>query len=576
MARINNGFLGNASGKLGNVVFSKWRRLFTARQYQPVIKDANSPNQQKQRTRMVSLLEFLKPLNKTFIRSFNDSFSKNSTPWAKAIKDNMTAVSSVEGISLNNFVIGEANIPQLSIISAVYNPFIDQIHLTYKMPSASIGINEFPYTGISVLGKYKSSGGLPTFDTRHLLCCQPEGSWYCLLSDEVELSFYLNYWQGGRLWLILDEYQELKINSNPFHNISASGYFEAVPLIKEFNTDIIADLIPVEAITYEYVQRDNIWYLIFNIDFSKTTLVEPANHKLTFWGVGLKSGSRESGVHFQWELSSSTYELNLSEGGFNGSWVWLYSAYTTLGVQVSRFNRIYQDKGSNDVVFPYLQQLFDCNYSHPISYMISGNQCGFCGSIEELFSDFINLYEQGIIIVDQTPILSIYCLSFNSITNGNIVVTGYKDVVNGNYYFTEGVTAQLELVPAAGYAFGTWSGADAADLTIIDDTHCSILMSKNRELDASIISAISAFKILTSVPNDYGHYDISGYDHRDGDIYSFVNNTTASFVVFPNSGFVFSHWVGDGAPLVVQDGSVNWHLYMNANYTLRAIFNQNS
>jgi hypothetical protein len=45
MARLSNGFLGTASGKIGNVVFSKWRRIDTARQYQPDIQDANSPAQ---------------------------------------------------------------------------------------------------------------------------------------------------------------------------------------------------------------------------------------------------------------------------------------------------------------------------------------------------------------------------------------------------------------------------------------------------------------------------------------------------------------------------------------------------
>ena len=89
MARLSNGFLGNASGKIGNVVFARWRNIFTARQYQPEIQDANTPAQQLQRTRMMALLQFLKPLNKSFIRRFNAALDKNSTPWAVAIKANM-------------------------------------------------------------------------------------------------------------------------------------------------------------------------------------------------------------------------------------------------------------------------------------------------------------------------------------------------------------------------------------------------------------------------------------------------------------------------------------------------------
>ncbi len=43
MAKLSNGFLGDASGKLGNVVFSRWKRINTARAYQGNISDANSP-----------------------------------------------------------------------------------------------------------------------------------------------------------------------------------------------------------------------------------------------------------------------------------------------------------------------------------------------------------------------------------------------------------------------------------------------------------------------------------------------------------------------------------------------------
>jgi len=70
MARLSNGFLGNASGKIGNVVFARWRNIFTARQYQPDIEDAKTPAQLKQRSRMVALLQFLKPLNKSFHQAF--------------------------------------------------------------------------------------------------------------------------------------------------------------------------------------------------------------------------------------------------------------------------------------------------------------------------------------------------------------------------------------------------------------------------------------------------------------------------------------------------------------------------
>ena len=132
MARIKQGFLGNASGKLGNVVFSKWRDLQTARQYQPDVKDANSPSQQIQRSRMISLLQFLKPLNNNFIKFFNAPEAKGTTAWAKAIKDNMPAVGSDGYIIPKDFKLGNPNHPPFDITNIIYDPFIDCCSFSYN------------------------------------------------------------------------------------------------------------------------------------------------------------------------------------------------------------------------------------------------------------------------------------------------------------------------------------------------------------------------------------------------------------------------------------------------------------
>ena len=42
MAKVMNGFLGDAIGKLGNVVFRKWNSMITASQYQPNVKNPNT------------------------------------------------------------------------------------------------------------------------------------------------------------------------------------------------------------------------------------------------------------------------------------------------------------------------------------------------------------------------------------------------------------------------------------------------------------------------------------------------------------------------------------------------------
>ncbi len=576
MARLNNGFLGNASGKIGNVVFAKWRKIFTARQYQPEIKDANSPEQQKQRNKMIALLQFLKPLNKSFITSFNAPSCVNSTPWSKAIKDNMPVVSPEGCILLKDFILGDPRLPQLNIIGASYDPFIDQIQLSYQMPVIPEENNNFPYFGISALGKYKSSDDTPSLDIRHLMCCHPKGSWYCFLSDNMEQSFYLNYWEEGRIWLIIDENNIYKHKPNPFQNIYATAYFEAVPLIGCFNKNVKVNLVPVNALTWEYLQGSNDWYIKFHIDFSKTSLTSPADYTLKLWTVTLSNGNHVISGPYEWDLQECQFEVILGQSGLTGSVICLYSIFNKQNVQVSRFNRFYISNGSNGVVYPYFQQMFDCNYSHPVSFQLSGNQCGFCGSIDEIFSEFIDLWEQGIITPNENPLPPTppveYSLTFNQGTYGTVNITGYTRVVDNIYYFNEGQRALLEIVPNQGYVFNTWSGADSGDLINIDNKHYSILMSKNRVLGAAFITDPNIFYVLIRRPYSNGHFDITGYDHKVDENYYFLPGQIARIAITPDAGFVFSNWLGTAGYSVVMDGTNEGHIVMNSNYDLQAIF----
>jgi hypothetical protein len=488
MARLNQGFLGNASGKLGSVVFSRWRDLYTARQYQPEIHDANSAAQQKQRSRMFSLLQFLKPLNKSFIKHFNTPFCVRSTPWAKAIKDNMSIVSPEGCIPLKKFSLGDPRYKSPEIISATYNPFIDQIQISFHPDSLPMPPVPFPYNATSVLGKYKSSGNDPSFDVRHLMCCQPEGSWNCLLSEEMEQSFYLNWWDCGRLWLLLDEERNWNISSNPFRNISAPAYFEAVPLLEGFNTKVKDNLVPVNAIIWEYKQAVNNWYLDFKIDFHKTKLKNPAEFTLIMWLVSFSDNQNQFSGPYEWDLQESTFEIILGENGLQGSAICLYSIFNNRGVQVSRFNRFYINKGSDENTYPFFDQLFLCDYSHPSSFLLSGDQCGFCGNIVDMFEEIIKLYQQGIIRDDEDmPVPRKIILRMNDSPDGSVEVSGMESADGEDFFFHENSRAGLVPKPGEGFVFSNWDGEDKDDVIDHGDHNYEIPMHKDRHLQPVFI-----------------------------------------------------------------------------------------
>jgi hypothetical protein len=601
MARLSNGFLGNASGKIGNVVFSKWHNLFTARQYQPNIQDANSTEQQKQRIRMMALLEFLKPINQTFVKFFNTPFSKNSTPWAKAIKDNISVVTPEGSVLLENLQLGVPRFQAPIITEPIYNPFIDQVKFNYTHFGSSSFSDEFIYLATSVLGKYETADGQHEFDVRHLMCSLPNGKFWSSIYDDVTEYPLKNFWNNSRLWLTHYDTYSWSKNYNPAKNISAGTSFQALPVFPEFKMDVTNDLVPVNAITIKYVWRYYYYAMVFTIDYSKTKLTNPAWYNLKFWGLGMERGNAHYTNPFIWDLANNTFEISLDTlqnasqnvntepinitpqiipaYGFNGSWVWLYATYAKTGSQESCFYRKYQDMDNSNSHYPYFQQLFDCNLSHPASFILSGNQCGFSGSFDELFADFIKLYEQGIINIDEgitePPPPTEYCLRYHPNDYCVVNVTGYTRQEDYNYYFDIGFNALLEVIPSEGFIFNTWTGNDAADVRIIDNSHFSILMSKNRDLSCSMIVDPHIYFGLSILPTEGGTMEVISYIFNINTVYYFRHGDIAKFVVTPADRFVFNRFLGTGASYVIMDSISDGHIAMRADYTLQPVFVNN-
>ncbi len=488
MARITNGFLGNASGKLGNVVFSRWRELNTARQYQPDIHDANSPSQQKQRSRMVSLLQFLKPLNKNFIKFFNTPYAKGSTPWAIAIHDNMAAVSSDGCMSLRNFNLGSPKFPAFDVFDISYDPFTNQTHFQYKKPVANFQNNPFPYLLPCVLGEYPSTSGVHEFDIRHLLCSLPDGHFWCSITDEFEEHVYDNSWSGIRFWMVYYHSYDITKIINPAENVSQPVFVEAPPIIEGFNTRVKENLVPVNSLSWDYVHDDPTWYLKLTIDISKTTLENPADYTLIFWWNGLIQGNHYFNGPEEWDLQESDCEMLVGDRGFSGSAIALYAVFNKEGEQVSCFNRFYINHGTDGKEYPYFEQLFDCNYSNAASFVLPDGQCGFCGNLETLFGELLSLWDQGFVPAEENPLKPLEkVFKLHAAVNGSVEVSGQVKETDSEFIFLEKAKATLQARAAESYVFSEWKGADAADVVALGNDTFELEMSKNRTLTPEFI-----------------------------------------------------------------------------------------
>jgi hypothetical protein len=401
MARLTNGFLGNASGKLGNVVFAKWKRIYTARQYQPDIQDANSPAQRTQRSRMVSLLQFLKPLNKSFIKFFNGPVSQNTTPWAKAIKDNMPAVTSDGCIIPEKVTFGEPKYPPVKIKQVTYDPFIDCCKIQFEPPDIPLNHRNYPLGIVSVLGMYAPVDNNHSFDTRHINSIVPDAEWYCEFPGKWGVDIYKNWFKDGWLYMYWVDMEEYYHSTNPNTSLTKPALFEPDAIVEGFNTLVKDNPIPTDAISWEFVFRDETWFLEVSIDIEKISLSELDKHSIALWSVIFEGKEYELTDVFMWDLKDTTIEFELPPEGFNGSQILLYTVIDDTGKQVSQFNKFYMDKGTDGTVYPLFNQLFDTAYANPLSFILEDNKCGIYGSFDELFKEFIILYEQGLIDIDK-------------------------------------------------------------------------------------------------------------------------------------------------------------------------------
>ncbi len=394
MARLKNGFLGNASGKLGNVVFAKWRDLFTARSYQPDIQDAKTRSQRSQRARMVALLNFLSPINEQFIRLFNENVCPGSTPWAKAIKDNMPAVGQECCFSLDKLKLGVPKFPPAAVRSAIYDPFIDQVKMNFSVNANPATAQEFPCIVSSVLGKYRSGNELHEFDTRHTIRSFPDGRFYSDIRNLQLDDNLFSWWMHAWIWI-----SSLNLdNPDPTYKINdyLSEPFPVVPqpLIEEFNTEMQEDIIPVSALEYDYEDRGDSWNIIFEIDRDTYDPERFVNYTMTFWILALTNDNHFMSDPVPWNLSENRYVYNVNKMGNGGGAVMLYYLHDRENNQISKFNRLFINMPFGETQFSYFGQLFKCNHTHPASFVLADDECGFCGSFNELFAEFIRYWKQ--------------------------------------------------------------------------------------------------------------------------------------------------------------------------------------
>ena len=270
MARVYNGFLGDAIGKLGNVIFRKWNSMITASQYQPNVYNPNTQAQQAQRTKIKNLAKILKPFSESVIPlNFGNSLG-TSTAWANCIKTNYPN-SDINGfIEFKDLILSGGHLIPPTIISNEYDYFIDQYKIKYSVPNS--GEFKSGLIRLTAIGSLLTEDGFNCSNIVRL----PMDNTFTSYIHEIDLpdhNVYYSFegaWKYGCLWINLVKSDWLDLRAYNPRNILNSPtqgtYFEDLTVPQIYDFTIGARLILPEQFHCEALLINSVNYLKVSID----------------------------------------------------------------------------------------------------------------------------------------------------------------------------------------------------------------------------------------------------------------------------------------------------------------------
>jgi len=270
MARVYNGFLGDAIGKLGNVIFRKWNSMITASQYQPDVYNPKTEAQKIQRAKIKNLATTLKPFSESIIPLNFGNSQGYSTAWANCIKANYP-ISDNEGyINFKDLILSGGHLIPPILISNEYDYFIDQYKIKYSVPNT--GQFKSGLIRITAIGSLLTEKGFNNSNIVRL----PMSNTFTSYIHELDLPNYNNYysfegaWKYGCFWINLVKSDWLDLRAYDPRNIlnspSQGCYFEDTTVPQIYDFTIGTRLILPDQFHCELILDNGTYYLKSSID----------------------------------------------------------------------------------------------------------------------------------------------------------------------------------------------------------------------------------------------------------------------------------------------------------------------
>jgi hypothetical protein len=179
MAKILNGFLGDAINKLGNVVLLRSKNGAIVRSYQPKVFNPKTPGQQSARNNLKLTTQFLSLINTTFIKFLYGISGINKNQFGRAVRDNKNLIDDKGNVNFKKLILGVSNFPAAIIKTVTYNAFTDSLKIESNA-NTIFNDNDFDFSFIAILGNRISNNDvLFDLDLRHLCTVVHGPFWVC-------------------------------------------------------------------------------------------------------------------------------------------------------------------------------------------------------------------------------------------------------------------------------------------------------------------------------------------------------------------------------------------------------------
>jgi hypothetical protein len=482
MARIKNGFLGNASGKLGNVVFAKWRDVETARSYQPQIHDAKTAAQLQQRSYMNSVIQVLKPWNDSFIKTLLKPFAKKSTQWAEAIKLNIDLVEEGGCVPVQNLVFSKGNLPAPVPINAQYDYILDIFTFSVDNSSIATPENPFPFPHFNLYGK---NIGNNQPDPSYLLYASFGDQFCCVFVVDESWAVYTNsLGPCGLLMLYNDSMTEAMNRSyNPLES-GTTQHTVVIPVSKQqeitnWNGTNMMDQ-DCFSVSYTIVSGD----IILRISLDTDKIHGYDDNQMQIYLNGLLIDNL--GFHYQVaglnHLADFPQDTNLGSASNNVTGALVFFITDLAGTRISSVKRKYYGYDEVGNYHGIAARIFNNNIIPAGCFAYTDNTTGVAGNFETIFEDLGNYLQQ---IDPPTP--ETFIFNFIATGTGTYSISGGIDLGHNSYRVNKDAWVFINCVPTPPNDAIEWAGPNGGDVIEIAANMGKLIATSNKSVTINFI-----------------------------------------------------------------------------------------